>query len=177
MSLDTLEAEKFQIITRRDLFTQVKNNIDLLIDQGIHVKVNVVVMQGLTMQRLLTLLPGQKTYRCMCGLLNLCRLPVTNGGAIKCLAWQDILTTIEQRYSFLPLKGEANDTAKSYIVPGHAGTFAVISTMTSPFCSTCNRMRLTADGKLKNCLFSKRKPTCLRLCEKAGRTSTHPPIH
>lgn len=40
------------------------------------------------------------------------------------------------------------------MIPGHEGSFAIISTMTAPFCSTCNRMRLTADGKLKNCLFS-----------------------
>ena len=53
------------------------------------------------------------------------------------------------------MKDEINDTAKKYKVPGHVGTFAVISTMTSPFCSGCNRMRLTADGKMKNCLFSK----------------------
>jgi cyclic pyranopterin phosphate synthase len=41
------------------------------------------------------------------------------------------------------------------MVPGHKGSFAVISTMSAPFCEGCNRMRLTADGKLKNCLFSK----------------------
>jgi len=40
------------------------------------------------------------------------------------------------------------------MIPGHQGSFAIISTMTAPFCGTCNRMRLTADGKLKNCLFS-----------------------
>ncbi|HQV01336.1 MAG TPA: cyclic pyranopterin phosphate synthase MoaA, partial [Bacteroidia bacterium] len=45
-------------------------------------------------------------------------------------------------------------TSKKYIVPGHAGTFAVISTMSEPFCNSCNRLRLTADGKMKNCLFS-----------------------
>ena len=43
----------------------------------------------------------------------------------------------------------------------HAGSFAVISTMTSPFCSGCNRMRLTADGKMKNCLFSKEETDLL----------------
>jgi len=59
------------------------------------------------------------------------------------------------------LKNEEHDTAKGYIVPGHAGTFAVISTMSSPFCGTCNRMRLTADGKMKNCLFSDKETDLL----------------
>jgi len=53
------------------------------------------------------------------------------------------------------LQDEKHDTAKGFQVPGHKGTFAVISTMSENFCGTCNRMRLTADGKLKNCLFSR----------------------
>jgi cyclic pyranopterin phosphate synthase len=71
--------------------------------------------------------------------------------------WQQILQVVEQQYSFLPLKNEEHDTAKGYIVPGHAGTFSVISTMSAPFCSSCNRMRLTADGKMKNCLFAEKE--------------------
>jgi cyclic pyranopterin phosphate synthase len=67
---------------------------------------------------------------------------------------QQILDKISKQYEFLPVKGEAHDTAKHFMIPGHAGSFAVISTMSAPFCSSCNRMRLTADGKLKNCLFS-----------------------
>ena len=47
-----------------------------------------------------------------------------------------------------------NDTAKNYQIRGYLGTFGVISPVTNPFCDTCNRMRLTADGKIKNCLFS-----------------------
>ena len=59
------------------------------------------------------------------------------------------------------LQDEKHDTAKAYMVPGHQGTFAVISTMSAPFCSGCNRMRLTADGKMKNCLFSEKETDLL----------------
>jgi cyclic pyranopterin phosphate synthase len=72
----------------------------------------------------------------------------------KVFTWKEILSVIEEKYSFLPLQGDKHDTAKKYIVPGHKGTFAVISTMSDNFCGNCNRMRLTADGKMKNCLFS-----------------------
>jgi GTP 3',8-cyclase len=72
----------------------------------------------------------------------------------KVMIWPEILQEIEKEYHFLPLQGEVHDTAKKYQVPGHAGTFAVITTMSAPFCADCNRMRLTADGKMKNCLFS-----------------------
>ena len=50
-----------------------------------------------------------------------------------------------------PLK---NDTAKVFEIKGYKGSFGIISSVTNPFCSTCNRIRLTADGKIKNCLFS-----------------------
>ena len=63
--------------------------------------------------------------------------------------------------NFIHLQNDKHDTAKAYMVPGHAGTFAVISTMSSPFCSGCNRIRLTADGKMKNCLFSKEETDLL----------------
>lgn len=72
-----------------------------------------------------------------------------------------MLELIGERYSILPLVAEKHDTAKKYIVPGHAGTFAVISTMSANFCGDCNRMRLTADGKLKNCLFSQHETDLL----------------
>ncbi|MFT4802586.1 MAG: molybdenum cofactor biosynthesis enzyme MoaA, partial [Flavobacteriaceae bacterium] len=47
-----------------------------------------------------------------------------------------------------------NDTSKNYRIKGYKGSFAIISSVTNPFCDSCNRLRLTADGKLKNCLFS-----------------------
>lgn len=72
----------------------------------------------------------------------------------RVFTWQQVLEIAGQEFDIIPLSREKHETAKKYIVPGHQGTFAVISTMSAPFCSDCNRMRLTADGKLKNCLFS-----------------------
>jgi cyclic pyranopterin phosphate synthase len=66
-----------------------------------------------------------------------------------------MLEVIRAKYDIEKLDDEKNSTAKKYKVPGYAGTFAFINTITLPFCGDCNRLRLTADGKLKNCLFSK----------------------
>ena len=52
------------------------------------------------------------------------------------------------------LNDKENDTSKNYKIKGFKGTFSVISTVTNPFCDSCNRIRLTANGKIKNCLFS-----------------------
>ena len=60
----------------------------------------------------------------------------------------------EQFLSIQKLEEKPNSTSRNYRVDGYVGTFGVISTVTNPFCDSCNRIRLTADGKLKNCLFS-----------------------
>jgi cyclic pyranopterin phosphate synthase len=52
------------------------------------------------------------------------------------------------------LQDAPNDTAKNYKIKGFKGSFAIISSVTNPFCDSCNRLRLTANGQLKNCLFS-----------------------
>jgi cyclic pyranopterin phosphate synthase len=72
----------------------------------------------------------------------------------KVFSMHDMFSEINKQFEFLPVENELHDTAKHFMIPGHVGSFAVISTMSAPFCGTCNRMRLTADGKLKNCLFS-----------------------
>jgi GTP 3',8-cyclase len=161
ISLDTLDAEKFQVITRRNSFDRVWKNIHDLVDQGMHVKVNVVAMKGINDSEILDFIAWTKDVPVHVRFIEFMPFTGNHWMSDKVLSLQSILHTIEQRYSFLPLKGAANDTAKSFIVPGHAGTFAVISTMTSPFCNTCNRMRLTADGKLKNCLFSREETDLL----------------
>jgi GTP 3',8-cyclase len=73
----------------------------------------------------------------------------------KVITLEEILDKVGSKYEISRLQDKKNDTAKKFKVPGHAGTFAIISTMSAPFCQGCNRIRLTADGKIKNCLFSK----------------------
>lgn len=155
ISLDTLDSAKFNLITRRNNFNRVWENIHLMIEQGIHVKVNVVAMKGLNDNEINNFILWTKNTPVHVRFIEFMPFSGNKWSSNKVLTWQQILQTIETEFSFLPIKGEPNDTSKKYIVPGHEGTFAIISTMTSPFCSTCNRMRLTADGKMKNCLFSK----------------------
>ena len=161
ISLDTLQREKFKSITRRDSFQLVYENIHAMIELGIHVKVNVVAMKGVNDDEILDFINWTKNTPVHIRFIEFMPFTGNNWMNAKVLGWQELLFMIGEQYDFLPLKGGANDTAKAYIVPGHAGTFAVISTMTSPFCSTCNRLRLTADGKLKNCLFSKEETDLL----------------
>jgi cyclic pyranopterin phosphate synthase len=154
ISLDTLQKDKFLLMTRRDLFNQVKSNIDLFIKNGIRVKVNVVVMKGLNDDEINNFAEWTKDVPVHVRFIEFMPFSGNRWTSNQVFSLHEILGEIKKRYSFAPLDPEKNDTAKSFQIPGHRGTFAVISTMSEPFCSTCNRMRLTADGKLKNCLFS-----------------------
>ena len=161
ISLDTLQADKFQLITRRDQFKTVFNNIQLLINKGFHVKVNVVVMKGLNDNEIIDFIEWTRDTPVHVRFIEFMPFSGNRWTSNKVVTWQQILEIVEERYSFISLAHEKNDTAKKYIVPGHAGTFAVISTMSANFCGDCNRMRLTADGKMKNCLFSKEETDLL----------------
>ncbi len=154
ISLDTLNRDRFIFITKRDQFDVVHKNIELMIDRGLRVKVNVVVMKGINDDEIIDFVEWTKDSPVHIRFIEFMPFTGNKWTSNKVFTWQEILGVIEARFTFTPIENEKNDTAKNYTVKGHAGSFSVISTMSAPFCSTCNRIRLTADGKLKNCLFS-----------------------
>ena len=175
ISLDTLQSEKFILITRRNQFEQVWNNIQLLLERNFQVKVNVVVMKGLNDDEVNNFVAWTKDTPVHVRFIEFMPFQGNRWSSNKVVTLEDILHTISGQYPFVPLKGEKHDTAKKFTVPGHAGTFAVISTMSAHFCGDCNRMRLTADGKLKNCLFSEHETDLLTTLRSGG--DTVPLIH
>lgn len=154
ISLDTLQPEKFLFITRRDVFHQVRSNIELLLHNKIDVKINMVVMKGLNDTEIKDFIDWTKHNPIQVRFIEFMPFSGNKWTSNKMFSFAEILTSIEKDFTVLPVEAAPHDTAKSFMIPGHEGSFAVISTMTAPFCSTCNRMRLTADGKMKNCLFS-----------------------
>jgi len=154
ISLDTLQPEKFMLITRRDVFHQVRSNIELLLQEKIAVKINMVVMKGLNDGEIKDFINWTKHNPIQVRFIEFMPFSGNKWTSNKMFSYQEILNQIEKEFTVLPVEGSPNDTAKNFMIPGHDGSFAIISTMTAPFCNTCNRMRLTADGKLKNCLFS-----------------------
>jgi GTP 3',8-cyclase len=155
ISLDTLQEDRFRLITRREQFKVVMNNIRMMIDNGFHVKVNVVVMKGLNESEINDFVEWTRSEPVHIRFIEFMPFEGNRWTSNKVFTLQEMLDVIAEKYLFVRLNNEVHDTAKKFSVPGHAGTFAVISTMTENFCGDCNRMRLTADGKLKNCLFSR----------------------
>lgn len=161
ISLDTLDADKFNIITRRDGFQKVMDNIHLMLDRGFQVKVNVVVMKGLNDSEILDFIAWTKDLPVQVRFIEFMPFDGNRWTSNQVFTWKDMLDRIEEKYTPLRLHDGVNDTDKKYRIEGHKGSFSVISTMSAPFCSGCNRMRLTADGKMKNCLFSTKETDLL----------------
>ena len=154
ISLDTLQKDRFLLMTKRDQFEQVMKNINLMIDNGIHVKVNAVVIKGLNDSEINDFVRMTKEQPIHVRFIEFMPFTGNRWNSDKVITWQQILAQVSSEFEVMPIEREKHETAKKYTVPGHLGTFAVISTMSAPFCGDCNRMRLTADGKMKNCLFS-----------------------
>ncbi|TMI74049.1 MAG: GTP 3',8-cyclase MoaA [Bacteroidetes bacterium] len=161
ISLDTLQPERFQLITRRDQFKRVFDNIQMLLKRGFHVKVNMVVMKGLNDSEINDFVEWTKREPVHVRFIEFMPFSGNRWASNKVVTMQQILDTVSEKYEVERLQDEKHDTAKGYRVPGHLGTFAIISTMSANFCGDCNRIRLTADGKMKNCLFAEKETDLL----------------
>ncbi len=154
ISLDTLDKDRFMLMTKRDQFTRVMSNINMMVDFGFHVKVNVVVMKGLNDHEITDFIRWTQESPIHVRFIEFMPFSGNRWNSERVMTWQQILEVASREFNIEPIQREKHETAKKYMIPGSPGTFAVISTMSAPFCGDCNRMRLTADGKMKNCLFS-----------------------
>ncbi|WP_207495728.1 GTP 3',8-cyclase MoaA [Aridibaculum aurantiacum] len=161
VSLDTLDKDKFQVMTKRDAYQRVLSNIRQLSKENIHVKVNVVMMKGVNDDEINAFVAMTKALPVHIRFIEFMPFSGNHWESQKVFGWKQILEVVGEEYDYIKLKDDIHDTTKKYIVPDHVGTFAVISTITSPFCGNCNRMRITADGKMKNCLFSQKETDLL----------------
>ena len=155
VSLDTLDPEEFEALTKRDHFSKIYSNICLLLENDFNVKVNFVVMKGVNESSILDFIDWTKDYPLEVRFIEFMPFDRNNWKKEKVFSHDDILDLVNTKYRFQKLPDLITDTSKKFKVEGHTGTFGIISTITKPFCSGCNRLRLTSDGKLKNCLFSK----------------------
>jgi cyclic pyranopterin phosphate synthase len=156
VSLDSLRKENFHRLTLRDDFEKVKSNIDLLLSQGFEVKVNMVVMNGYNDHEVVEFAAWTNHQPVHIRYIEFMPFPGNRWRPEKLISLQQILEMIELEFGTLrKLEDGPHDTTRKFQIPNSKGTLAVISTMSAPFCDGCNRLRLTADGKMRNCLFSK----------------------
>jgi len=155
VSLDSLMPDRFEAITKRNYFHQVVSNIHLLLQHGFTVKVNAVVMKGVNDDELIDFVKWTRDFPLQVRFIEFMPFTGNHWQKEKVFSYSEMLKRIIDSFEIIPLQQQPHDTAKHYKVLGFEGSFAFITTMSTPFCSSCNRLRLTADGKMKNCLFGK----------------------
>jgi len=157
LSLDTLVSSKFHSITLRNQFEKVIDNLHLLLNNDFQVKVNVVLMKGFNENEIIDFVQLTKFLPLSIRFIEFMPFAGNEWDRSKMVSQKEILSQVEGCFSLdkiQKLDDEKNFTARTYKIEGFQGNFGIISSITNPFCDGCNRIRLTANGKIKNCLFS-----------------------
>ena len=155
LSLDTLDANRFFTITRRDEFANVMDTMHQLLKHDIEVKINTVVMDGKNTQDIIPLVQLTKDMPVSVRFIE--EMPFNGDGhSYSGIVW-DYVRIFEEIRNVFPDIQKVPDplysTAYNYNIPGHQGSVGIIAAYSRTFCGTCNRVRITPQGTLKNCLY------------------------
>lgn len=154
ISLDSLDAERFYRITRRDSFQTVYDSIFRMLNEGFEIKLNCVVAENKNVSDIIPFVELTKNYSLTVRFLE--EMPFNGGDHSALFLWDHhrILDHIRSNYTAItPLKSEASSTSVNYRIPGYKGSFGIIPSFSRTFCGTCNRIRLSATGELRTCLY------------------------
>ena len=155
LSLDTLDASRFFTITRRDEFSAVMATMDELLKHDMEVKINAVVMDGKNTRDIIPLVELTKQLPVSVRFIE--EMPFNGDGHVyQGLSWDHVRILDEIKAAFPAIKKIADplySTSYNYHIPGHKGDVGIIAAYSRTFCGTCNRIRITPQGTLKNCLY------------------------
>ncbi|UFU07227.1 GTP 3',8-cyclase MoaA [Ruania halotolerans] len=170
ISLDTLSKERFHELTHRDRLEDVLAGIDAALAAGLNpVKINAVAMRGVNDDELVDLV--RFAARSGCEMRFIEQMPLDAGhiwSRVAMVRGEEILSQLEQAFSLTPLPGRGAAPAERFLVDGGPTTVGVIRSVTKPFCGACDRVRITADGQLRNCLFAREESDLLAVLRSGG---------
>jgi len=155
LSLDTLDRDRFRMITRRDEFSKTRHTLQSLLDHQIAVKINTVVMEGKNIEDIRPLIELTKNQNLSVRFIE--EMPFNGeGNHYKVLSWtyKKILEHIQEQFPTLEkVQDPENSTSYNFKVPGFRGSVGIIAAFSRTFCGSCNRIRVTSQGVLKTCLY------------------------
>lgn len=155
ISLDTLDKAKSVFITKRDYFDRIMKNIETALEMEMQVKLNIVLIKGVNDNEINDFIALTRYKNLTVKFIEFMPFKGNKWDWSKGVSEKEILETISGRFGKVEaLKNPKHSTSTNFTVPGHLGNFSIVSTITNPFCSECNRIRVTADGKMLNCLFA-----------------------
>lgn len=155
LSLDTLSRENFKHITKRDEFPAVMEAFSALLESGIAIKVNMVVMDGFNNDEILPMAELAVKHDVSVRFIEEMPFNGTDRStATSPWKWTRILEELKSGFPNLTeVKTHRNSTSKEYYSAHMKGRVGIIPAFSRTFCGTCNRIRITASGLLKTCLY------------------------
>jgi cyclic pyranopterin phosphate synthase len=161
VSLDTIDAEQFVALTRRDRLVDVVAGLAAAAKAGLApVKVNAVAMRGVNDGSVADLLSWCLERGYELRFIEQMPLDAQHGWDRSVMVTADeIRASLQERFALTPAEptDRGSAPAQLYDVDGGPATVGIIASVSAPFCSACDRVRLTADGQVRNCLFSQRE--------------------
>ncbi len=160
ISLDTFDAEKFLKITRREGVEKVLDSIKLALDVGLpRVKVNVVMMRGFNEMELESFTELARDNRLTVRFIEFMPFDAHQiwETGVHFTSAESLVKQIEEMYPGIQPAPGTRTEHHIFQAPGHAGKIAVIPAFTRSLCGNCSRIRVTADGSIRNCLYSDRE--------------------
>jgi cyclic pyranopterin phosphate synthase len=156
VSLDTLRRDRFVELTRRDEIDHVLDGIDAAVEAGFSpVKVNVVVMRGVNDDEIVDLAEFGRDRGVTVRFIEWMPLDAEERWAKDAVVSQDeIVAAIDAVHPLDAVPGRGSEPAERFRYRDGQGEVGVIPSVTRPFCGSCDRVRLTADGQFRSCLFA-----------------------
>jgi len=157
VSLDTLRPDRFARLTHVDGYLRVRDGIDQALKAGFTpLRINVVVMRDFNDDELLDFVELARHDPFDVRFIEFMPFSANGWANDQFVSFAAMHQTISERYSLLPVAPVEDPprVAKEFHITGFCGTVGFITAISLPFCRDCNRLRLSADGVLRSCLFS-----------------------
>ncbi|CAE1316848.1 MOCS1 [Acanthosepion pharaonis] len=155
ISLDTLVPQKYTFISRRNGLDKVMKSIQKCLEVGFRpLKINCVVMKNLNDDEICDFVQLTQNMDLDVRFIEFMPFDENRWNYDKMVSYKEMMKTITAKWPDIQkLEDGLSDTSKAFKVPGFQGQIGFITSMTDHFCGTCNRLRITANGNLKVCLF------------------------
>lgn len=151
VSLDSLKASTVQLISKKNVLPQILEGIDLALEVGLGVKLNTVPLKGVNDHELVDLIEFARSKGILIRFIEFMENSHAKQGAVG-LRQEEILARVGERFSFKKIEKDFFGPATLYEIEG-GGAFGIIAPHNDDFCESCNRVRISSEGKIIPCLY------------------------